>query len=213
MHLISINLGKAQPVQIGSRVTTTGIYKNPVDEAPISTLGLLGDHVDDQEHHGGPDQAVYVYSAEDYDWWMEQLGESLQPGTFGENLTFSSFGAEPIRIGDRFQVGQVLLEVSAPRIPCSTLTTRMNDPQFVKKFRQAQRPGFYARVLEAGSVQPNLPIQKLSASAHNVTLVEAFNLWYDKTPDAAKLRRILMAPLAERARAVYAERLQLLELL
>ncbi len=212
MHLISINLGKPQPMQIGDHTTTSGIYKEPVEAAQISTLGLLGDHVDDQEHHGGPDQAVYVYSAEDYDWWMDQLGEALQPGTFGENLTFSSFGREPLRIGDRFQVGQVLLEVSAPRIPCATLATRMNDPQFVKKFRQAQRPGFYARVQRAGLVQRHQAIQKIAAPVQNATLVEVFNLWYDKTPDAARLRWILTAPLAERARAVYAQRLQSLEL-
>ncbi|AWR86428.1 hypothetical protein Mtai_v1c11860 [Meiothermus taiwanensis WR-220] len=209
MRLISINLGNPQPLQIGNRATTTGIYKNPTEAAQISTLGLVGDHISDQEHHGGPDQAVYVYSAEDYDWWMEQLGEALPPGMFGENLTFSSFGAEPVRIGDRFKVGEVLLEATAPRIPCSTLAARMNDPQFVKKFRQAARPGFYARVLEAGRVQQGDPIQKISAPAAFPTLSEVFHLWYDKAPEAARLRWILTAPLAERARAVFAARLPL----
>jgi len=117
MHLLSINLGRPQLLQIGKHATTTGIYKSPVEAVQISTSGLMGDHIDDQEHHGGPDQAVYVYSIEDYDWWMEQLSEALPPGTFGENLTFSSFGPAPVRIGDRFRIGQVLLEVSAPRIP------------------------------------------------------------------------------------------------
>jgi MOSC domain-containing protein YiiM len=213
MHLLSINLGNPQPLQIGDRATTTGIYKSPVEAVQISTLGLVGDHVDDQEHHGGPDQAVYAYSAEDYDWWMEQLGEALQPGTFGENLTFSSFGAEPVRIGDRFRVGEVVLEVSAPRIPCSTLAARMNDVEFVKKFRQAARPGFYARVLGSGRVQQGDPIHKIPAPTAFPTLTEVFHLWYDKTPEAAQLRWILTAPLAKRARGVYAERLQSIELL
>lgn len=79
MRLVSINLGRPEPLQIGPRPTTTGIFKNPVETAQISTLGLVGDHVADQEHHGGPDQAVYVYSALDYDWWMEQLGEACCP--------------------------------------------------------------------------------------------------------------------------------------
>jgi len=207
MRLVSINLGRPEPLQIGPRPTTTGIYKNPVEAAQISTLGLVGDHVADQEHHGGPDQAVYVYSAQDYDWWMEQLGEALLPGTFGENLTFSSFGEEPVRIGDRFRVGEVLLEVTAPRIPCSTLAARMNDLEFVKKFRQAARPGFYARVLEAGRVQQGDPIQKIAAPTAFPTLADVFHLWYDKAPETARLRWILTAPLAERARAVLAARL------
>ncbi|MBO1436513.1 MOSC domain-containing protein [Meiothermus sp. CFH 77666] len=213
MQLLSINIGRPQSLQVGDRPTVTGIYKNPVERAQISTLGLSGDHVDDQEHHGGPDQAVYVYSAEDYDWWMEQLGEGLEPGTFGENLTFSSFGEGTVRIGDRFRVGPVLLEVSAPRIPCATLAARMGDPNFVKKFRQAGRPGFYARVLEEGRVQRGQSIEKIAAPTHHATLLEVFDLWYDKTPDAARLRWVLSAPLAERARAVYAERLKSLEVL
>jgi len=205
MHLVFINLGHPQPLSNGS---ITGIYKSPVLTAQISPAGLVGDYIADQEHHGGPDQAVYAYSAEDYDWWMEHLGEALQPGTFGENLTFSSFGPTPLRIGDRFRIGQVLLEVSAPRIPCATLAARMNDPQFVKKFRQAQRPGFYARVLEAGLVRKQDSIEKIAAPAHYATLVEVFNLWYEKAPDAARLRWVLTAPLARRARKTFAERLQ-----
>jgi MOSC domain-containing protein YiiM len=205
MHLISVNL--SQPRLLPDK-TSTGIYKSPVEAAQISPTGLVGDHIGDQEHHGGLDQAVYAYSAEDYDWWMEQLGEALPPGTFGENLTFSSFGPAPLRIGDRFRIGQVLLEVSAPRIPCATLAARMNDPQFVKKFRQAQRPGFYARVLEAGLVRKQDHIEKIAAPAHYVTLVEVFNLWYEKAPDAARLRWVLTAPLASRARKTFAGRLQ-----
>jgi len=205
MHLISVNL--SQPRLLPDK-TSTGIYKSPVEAAQISPTGLVGDHIGDQEHHGGLDQAVYAYSAEDYDWWMEQLGEALPPGTFGENLTFSSFGPAPLRIGDRFRIGQVLLEVSAPRIPCATLAARMNDPQFVKKFRQAQRPGFYARVLEAGLVRKQDHIEKIAAPAHYVTLVEVFNLWYKKAPDAARLRWVLTAPLASRARKTFAGRLQ-----
>lgn len=213
MRLLSINTGQAQSVQIGSCATTTGIFKTPVEAALVETLGLRGDHIEDLEHHGGPDQAVYVYSAEEYDWFMEQLGEALQPGTFGENLTYSSFGPEPVRIGDRFRLSAVLLEVSAPRIPCSTLAARMNDPEFVKKFQQAQRPGFYARVLEVGEVQRNQPIEKIAAPAHHPTLIEVFNLWYSKTPETAKLRWVLTAPLAARARAAFAERLRLREVL
>ncbi|MCX7601671.1 MAG: MOSC domain-containing protein [Meiothermus sp.] len=211
MRLLSINLGRPRTLQMGTGATSTGIFKNPVEAAQVSTLGLSGDHVEDQAHHGGPDQAVYVYSAEDYDWWMEQLGEALAPGTFGENLTFSSFGEGPLRIGDRFRLGPVLLEVTAPRIPCATLAARMGDPGFVKKFRQAERPGFYARVLEEGQVQRHQSIQKMAASAHNATLLEAFNLWYDKTPEAERLRWVLAAPLAERARAVFVERLRSFE--
>ncbi len=203
IRLVSVNLSRGEG--------PSGINKRPVTSAFIHELGLAGDHIADREHHGGPDQAVYVYSAEDYDWWMEELGQPLAAGTFGENLTFSSFGPEPVRIGDRFRIGSVWLEVSAPRIPCATLAVHMNDPGFVKRFRQVGRPGFYARVLQPGLVQAPQAVEKVAAPSHHPTLVEVFALWYEKAPQPARLRWALGAPLAERARRVFAERLRNLE--
>jgi MOSC domain-containing protein YiiM len=208
MHLVSINIsGSATAVSNGKRTTATGINKQPVPSAEIFELGLNGDLVSDKKNHGGVDQAVYVYSADDYAWWAGQLMADLESGTFGENLTFSSFGPEPLRIGDRFQVGEVLLEVTAPRIPCWVLADRMGDTGFVKKFRDGQRPGAYTRVLEGGTVKTGDEVRKIPAPTTMPTLTEVYNLWYEKTPDPAKLRWVLTAPLAQRARAEFAERL------
>lgn len=203
MVLASINIGKPRTVQIGTRTVQTGINKRPVERARVEPPGLVNDHVADKRHHGGPDQAVYVYSAEDYQWWMEQLGESLEPGTFGENLTFSGFGPEPVRVGDRFRVGEVLIEASLPRIPCAVFADRMNDPGWVKKFRHAGRPGFYARVLGAGEVKRGDSIEKIPAPTANPSIGDIFALWYEKSPSPETLRWVLSAPIAIRAREDY----------
>ncbi|MBF6592961.1 MAG: MOSC domain-containing protein [Thermaceae bacterium] len=208
MVLVSINIGSSQAVSNGIRATTTGINKKPVPRAEIYALGLNGDLVADKKNHGGPDQAVYVYSVDDYAWWAEQLGAELEPGTFGENLTFSSFGPETVRIGDRFGVGKVLLEVTAPRIPCWVLADRMGDNGFVKRFQKAERPGFYTRVIETGEVKTGDLIEKTSAPTTNPTLSEIFALWYEKSPSPETLRWVLSAPLAARARKDYEERLR-----
>lgn len=208
MRLVSINLsGAARSVSNGARTTHTGIYKLPVPSAEIHALGLNGDLVSDKKNHGGLDQAVYLYSADEYAWWAGELFADLEPGTFGENLTLSSFGPEPLRIGDRFKVGSVLLEVTAPRIPCWVLADRMGDTGFVKKFRDGQRPGAYARVLEGGTVTTGDKVEKIPAPSTMPLLLEVFNAWYEKTPDPAKLRWFLTAPLAERARAAFADQL------
>jgi len=201
MHLIAVNIGRERQVQVGERTVQSGIYKTPVaGRVHVNVYGLETDVIADAKHHGGRDQAVYVYSAEDYDWWAEQLGEALEPGTFGENLTFSSFGTGPLKVGDRFQVGEVLLEVSAPRIPCGVFASRMNDPEWVRKFRQARRPGFYARVLVSGQVQAGEPIQRFPTPHDYPTLAELFELHYAKNPDPARVRWLLEAPIAERFR-------------
>ena len=153
------------------------------------------------ENHGGLDQALYLYSSDDYAFWAEQLGGTPEPGTFGENLTLSSFGVEPVRIGDRFQVGAALVEVTAPRIPCSVFATRMGEPDWVKRFADARRPGLYVRVLEPGEVGAGDPVERLGGANGNPTVVDLMDVWYDKEPDPELLERLLASPLAERARA------------
>ena len=105
MNVVSVNAGRAEPMKIGARTITTGIRKRPVEHGYVGALGLAGDVVAEAKHHGGPDQALYLYSSEDYAWWAGELGDCPQPGTFGENLTLSSFGSGEVRIGDRFRVG------------------------------------------------------------------------------------------------------------
>lgn len=205
MHLISINIGKSQIIPVGERQVDTGIDKRAVQKIRIEPLGLVGDYVADQKNHGGPDQAVYVYSAEDYVWWEGQLERKLTPGSFGENLTFSEYGGE-VRIGDRFRLGGVVIEATAPRIPCSVFATHMDDPELVKKFKKAGRPGFYARVIETGEVQVGAAIEPIPAPQDYPTILEVYQMHYQKDhPNPETLRWMLASPLAERTRKRYAE--------
>ena len=117
-NIISVNLGTIKKIQIRSRVDETGIYKNPVhDKIKINQLGLANDVIVDTKYHGGKDQAVYLYNQEDYSWWSRKLNRDLLPGTFGENLTLSSFGTSKLKIGDRFHINDIILEVTMGRIP------------------------------------------------------------------------------------------------
>ena len=100
MQLISINIGKEQTQQRKDYIETTGIYKKPVNEpVEIKSLGIEGDAICDTKNHGGPDQAIYVYGGADYDWWSNELGRELAPGTFGDNLTISESGKRAIQRG------------------------------------------------------------------------------------------------------------------
>lgn len=201
MKLVSVNAGRSEPMKIGARTVETGIRKTPVERAHVGAVGLAGDVVVDTENHGGLDQALYLYSSEDYAFWADELGGEPEPGTFGENLTLSSFGSEPVRIGDRFRIGAAVVEVTAPRIPCSVFATRMGEPGWVKRFADARRPGLYVRVLEPGEVAAGDVVERLGGGEGNATVVELMDVWYDKEPDPALLERLLASPLAERARA------------
>lgn len=203
MQVRSINIGTPEPIQRGNREVLTAIRKTPVSKPVfVGELGLQGDHQVATKHHGGPDQAIYVYSEEDYAWWAGDLGQPLGPGTFGENLTLTEFGAPELYIGDRWQIGDVLLEITAPRFPCATLAARMGDAEFVKKFKQVERPGAYTRVLQHGHAQVGDPVMYQRGKS-DVTLLECFRLHYEKAPSRDAIAHILQAPIAVRGRRAY----------
>jgi MOSC domain-containing protein YiiM len=201
VKLVSVNAGRTEVMRIGARTVETGIRKSPAGRGRVEALGLAGDVVADRENHGGPDQALYLYSCDDYAHWAPELDGMPEPGTFGENLTLSSFGTEPVRIGDRFRIGPVVVEVTAPRIPCSVFATRMGEPDWVKRFAAARRPGLYVRVLEPGEVAAGDPVERLDGAGEHPTVVDLMDVWYDAEPDPELLERLLASPLAERARA------------
>ena len=177
-------------------------------EIRVGILGLEGDFIASEKHHGGPDQAVYLYGGADYAWWAGELGHPLDPGTFGENLTVAGLESAGCAIGDRLRVGSALLEVTAPRIPCTTFATRMGDPGFVKRFRDAGRPGVYCRVLQEGTVRAGDEVHVEPYAGERTTLLELYRDHYEKTADEATLKRFLRAPVASRLRMYLEERLE-----
>jgi MOSC domain-containing protein YiiM len=137
----------------------------------------------------------------------DKLGAVPEPGTFGENLTLSSFGPEAVRIGDRYRVGEALLEVTAPRIPCATFATRMGEPNWVQRFAAARRPGLYVSVLEPGEVAVGDRVDRFGGDDGRPLVVDLMDVWYDPEPDPGLLERLLDSPIAERARGNVERRL------
>jgi MOSC domain-containing protein YiiM len=201
MDLISVNLGQERVLQRRDRVERTGIFKFPTKEpVRVTRLGLEGDVIVSKKHHGGPDQAIYVYGAADYAWWSNELGREPAPGTFGENLTISELESAQFDVGDYLQMGEVTLQVTAPRIPCATFAARMNDPQWVKRFRRAERPGLYCRVLQEGFVKAGEPVSVERYTGETISTLDMFREFYNKNKSEESLRRHLEAPIAIRAR-------------
>lgn len=209
MQIASINIGSRQSMTIGEKVFETGIYKTPVaGPVEVTVEGLRGDVIHSTTVHGGPDQAIYVYGGKDYTWWTKQLGRELAPGTFGENLTVTDLESGPLRIGDRLHIGNVVLEVTAPRYPCPKLAKRMNDRTFVKQFRAAVRPGFYCRVIEANVITVDEAVIVAPCPGDSATIAEMFNAMRDVPPNQALIARILAAPIASNFRRAFENKLR-----
>lgn len=166
----AVNVGSTVEVPWGS-LKRSAIDKRPVaGPVLVRTLGVDGDEIADLVNHGGPDQAVYAYAAEDLETWSDVLGRELVPGQFGENLTTRGIDLTNARAGDRWRVGGALLEVAGVRIPCSVFQGFLDEKQWVKRFTLGRMPGPYLRVLEEGHVAAGDPIEVVEQRDHEITM-------------------------------------------
>lgn len=154
MKIVSTNIASPVTIVRNGKEVQTGIYKKSVNQ-PIS-LGLtdvVGDAVMDRKYHGGIDKACYLYSADHYAFWKEKFLElNWEAGMFGENLTVEGLDESEIMIGDVFEVGTAIIQVSEPRRPCSILGIRFGNQKMVKQFHNSNYPGIYVRIIKVGEV-------------------------------------------------------------
>jgi MOSC domain-containing protein YiiM len=163
---------------------STGIGKHPVD-GPVEVRdpgprhgglgsGLVGDFIGDVANHGGSEQAVYAFAREQLDAWAQRLGRVVPNGFFGENLTTHGIDADDARIGERWRIGSVELQVTCPRIPCSTFRGWVGERGWLKVFTQAARPGAYLAVVTPGFLEAGQSIEVVHRPGHDVTVALVF---------------------------------------
>ena len=203
--LVAVCAGKAEHIEGYSALT--GINKQPIaGPVEIGRQGIAGDAILDRKHHGGADQAVYVYFQNDYDWWTKE-GVATRPGLFGENLVIAGTTSAATAIGDRFAMGDLVLEVTYHRTPCMTFAAKMGDPRWVKRFHRANRPGAYCRVLNPGTIEAGMDVTITPYQGERVTVsaLMAFDGVADIPLDF--LRRAVTTPIREKTRFKYETRL------
>ncbi|MBD2077103.1 MOSC domain-containing protein [Phormidium sp. FACHB-592] len=191
MKIVSVNVGLPHEVTWKGKTVSTGIFKAPVsDRVMVRSLNLDGDGQADLTVHGGADKAVYVYPFEHYDYWQDELPHTeLTPGIFGENFTTTGLREEDLNIGDRFQIGDVELMVSQPRMPCYKLGIRFGRPDMVKRFLASRRTGFYFRVLQEGEVGAGDTLELVNRDENNITVADITQLYINAEGNQELLHR------------------------
>jgi MOSC domain-containing protein YiiM len=168
--VVSVNVGQVAEFKAG-RAKRSAIVKSPVEgRVAVRGVNVDGDDQADRRVHGGPDQAVYAYAREDYEWWESELARELPDGMFGENLTLRGVDLDGALIGDTWAIGTTVLQITSPRIPCLKLQTRMGEPKFIKRFGAAGRPGAYLRILQEGELGAGDAVKVVKRPSHGVTL-------------------------------------------
>ncbi|MDG3575584.1 MOSC domain-containing protein [Rhizobium sp. YJ-22] len=197
MKITAVCIGASQ--KLPGKSYRSGIDKRAVGgPVMIDRLGLVGDKVCNKKHHGGPDQAILIEGEQTLDWWRAELGRDLPPGSFGENLVIAGLENGDVAVGDRFVLGDVVLEATAPRMPCATLAAWLGDPQIVKRFAQVGRPGIYARVIAGGLVEAGMDVALTPYAGERIPIPRMMSAYGRLTQE--ERTRMLAAPIAERLR-------------
>jgi len=179
-RLLSVNVGLPRDVAWHGQTVRTAVWKQPVAGLrQVRRLNIDGDGQGDLAGHGGEHRAVFVYQIESYRYWQEQLGrDDFSYGQFGENFTISGLADDQVCIGDRYQIGEALFEVTQPRVTCYRVGIRMNEARMPALLVSHHRPGFYFRVLREGAVQAGDEIVQVTAGPEAMTVAEIDGLLY-----------------------------------
>ena len=211
MGVVSVNISSLieDASQIFGSKVKTGIYKRPQSgRVKVDFSGLEGDVICNSKHHGGADQAVYAYSMEDYVFWRQLLNYLPKPGAFGENLTLSGLDFSSLCIGDILILPDLKLQVTAPRIPCRTLSSALKRKDFAQEFIKANRPGAYLRVIQEGTVGESDDVKlKSFENGERVKLTKFFKD-IRKTLTRRELEKYLRLPIDTRSRKSFETRLR-----
>lgn len=178
MKVISTNIGEKVTFNWNGKSIETGIFKKPVKK-PIF-LGISDverDTVCDRENHGGKDKACYFYGANHYSFWKEKHPNLIfNYGMFGENITLDNVDETTIRIGSTYRIGNAIVQISEPRIPCFKLGYRFNNQAVIKEFINSSYSGFYVRIIKQGEVKVGDEFQLFEQNENDFSVEDAFSL-------------------------------------
>ena len=196
MKIISTNIAKPTTIEWQGQKVETGIYKYAVNN-PIF-LGfedVVNDHVIDRRYHGGSDKACYLYSADHYPFWQNKYpNQDWKWGMFGENLTVSGLSESEIRIGDRFQIGDAVVQVTQPRQPCFKLGVRFGDQSVVSDFWTLPYPGVYVRVLLPGEVKTDDEIIRIESNPESLSVSQVFSIFHSMNENLELMQKAIAEP-------------------
>jgi MOSC domain-containing protein YiiM/ferredoxin-NADP reductase len=210
-RLLSVNVGLPRDIAWKGRTVHTGIWKTPVEgRCRVGRLNLDGDGQGDLAGHGGEQRAVFVYQIESYRYWQDELKRTdFVHGQFGENFTIEGLPDDAVCIGDRYQIGSALFEITQPRVTCYRVGIRMNEPRMPALLTSSGRPGFYFRVLQEGEVGAGDEIVKVGETKERMTVAEINALLYLPNHPRDRLERALrIAPLSPGWRSSFEALLQ-----
>lgn len=192
MKLHSLYTGRPQNVIWGKMQIDTALIKEQVPNSLfLGRTNLEGDGQADLVHHGGEDKAVCVYPQEHYLYWEKELQTKLPEAVFGENFSVLGMEEAEVHIGDVFEVGEAVVQISQPREPCYKPAARLGIKELPQLIRENGFSGYYLRVLKEGTVAPGDKVTRTETGKARLTVAEANRIMYHHASSIEKTKALL----------------------
>ena len=174
-----------QPQPLGPRGAPSSIVKSAVSQLTVHLDCTDEDQQSNKKLHGGPEKVLHQFSPLHYFTLRKHFPDGkFEPGSIGENISVDGMDDATVYIGDVWKFGEVVLQVSAPRAPCSKISQRFNIKNLDRFVGERGITGWYYRVLETGVINvgdsvtlvsredDTVNVQTLMRCAHTKTDVE-----------------------------------------
>ncbi|MGE6259605.1 MOSC domain-containing protein [Heyndrickxia sporothermodurans] len=191
MRIISLNIGKPKLILCKEKEFVSGISKKSIQKARLNSNCFDDDDVANLNFHGGPDRAVCFYPYEHYQLWENESGLKLSIPAFGENLTVSGMLEKNVCIGDIYQIGEAVIQITQGRIPCSTISKFNSNNELLKKLIETCYTGYFARVLKEGMINAESEIVLIDRHPLKISVFETMNTLFHQNNNIESIRKIL----------------------
>ncbi|WP_276359105.1 MOSC domain-containing protein [Daejeonella sp. H1SJ63] len=193
--ILSLNiLGEPELLVADHQKGMTAFCKRPIktDLIDLGMTGFAGDIIADTKHHGGNDKAICCYNADHFPKWKNELGFDLEFAAFGENLTLSGINADErnVYIGDRYQLGEAIVEVSEPRGPCYMIGIRYNYKKFPVHLQESGLTGYYLRTIKPGIVRKTDKLIHICSHPEKISVMDVNHIRYHDSDNKEWLHRL-----------------------
>ncbi len=197
MKILSTNIAGITTITFRGKTVKTGIYKKPNNKSIfLGKEDVKKDFVIDRRYHGGYDKACYIYSYNHYSYWQKLYPHLIfEMGMFGENLTIENLCEQNIFIGDIFQIGEAIVQISQPREPCFKLGVKFGSQKIVKQFLEAESPGIYLRVLKEGFVKKGNQLILKESPEKLVSVLDVYRVFSSESKNISFIEKVLKSKL------------------
>ncbi|WP_249199120.1 MOSC domain-containing protein [Photobacterium sp. GJ3] len=157
----------------------------------LSETGLVGDECAEPKFHGGTERALHQYPQEHYAFWQQQYPERAWPSPgMGENLSTRGMLEEHVRIGDQYQWGEAIIEISQPRSPCFKVNHRWDVPGFSEVMQTTGKCGWLYRVIQTGEVSAAAPLVLIRPGEARFNVKQVLDWYFNDPMNPEKLREL-----------------------